>query len=97
MLLPRSWPVLLRYPGDLGRSRPESPASQNTGVIGLGAAGELAQGDATAEQEPERKWQRTEPWHWFERGQQRQPWPGDEKSNSANRWRRERSRPNRKV
>ena len=39
----------------------------------------------------------SEPWHWFERGQQRQPWPGYEKPNSANRWRRERSRPNRKV
>ena len=81
----------------LGRSGPEPPACQNTGVVGLGSAGELAQGDAAAGQERERKCQRIEPGHWFERRQQRQPWPGYEKPNSANRWRRERSRPNRKV
>ncbi|HEY4930101.1 MAG TPA: Rad52/Rad22 family DNA repair protein [Terriglobales bacterium] len=90
-------PLLLRHSANLGRSGPEPPACQNTGVIGLGAAGELAQGDAAAGQEPDRKCQRTEPWRWFERGQQRQPWPGYEKPSSANRWRRERSCPNRKV
>ena len=84
-------------PADLGRSGPEPPACQNTGVVSLGATGELAQGDAAAGQERERKSQRIEPGHWFERRQQRQPWPGYEKPNSANRWRRERSRPNRKV
>src|SRR5271165_4243462 len=97
MLVPRPRAVLLRHPANLGRPRPESPAGENTGVIGLGAAGELAQGDAAAGQEPERKCQRTEPWHRFERGQQRQPWPGYEKPTSANRWQRERSCPNRKV
>ena len=54
-------------PADLGRSGPEPPACQNTGVVGLGSAGELAQGDAAAGQERERKSQRTEPGHWFER------------------------------
>ena len=48
-------PVLLRFPGHLGRSRPKPPAGENAHVVCLGASGELAQGNAAGGQERERK------------------------------------------
>jgi hypothetical protein len=47
---------------------------KSTGATGSGTAGELAQGNAAAGQERERKSPRIEPGHWFERRTQRQPW-----------------------
>ena len=38
----RPWPLLLRYPSRVGRSGPEPPASEDTGVVRLGPSGELA-------------------------------------------------------
>ncbi|HEY5176192.1 MAG TPA: hypothetical protein VII95_11580 [Terriglobales bacterium] len=49
-----SWPLLLRYPSRVGRSRPESPAGENTRIVRLGASGELAQRNAAFGSE----WQR---------------------------------------
>ena len=77
---------------DQNRQPARTPA-----LVRLGPAGELAQEDAAAGQEPERKSQRIEPGHWFERRTQRQPLPRCERPYSANRWRRERPRANRKV